>query len=563
MKRVLKISLVLVIALTLLFGITFLILYSGIFPILTGFNITDVNNTQDTTFNIVFDKVRSSAYYVVEIHDSKDELLYKKRTESNNITEDFAFIKENEKYKLDVYAYNKKEEVKKSNNTYEFSFMKEVRFTDDNSSLLGNETAYIYLTRNITTKNYSIKVIKNKYNESSLVESKLLKEDIVTNDVYEISDSLFKDESVELVVELLKNNNVIDTIKLYNNMNPLETPDIIYPESGSTVSLDNVYLKFKELTWPDKYDIQITQSNGNVVATTSTNYNEVILEKNLFKEDVYTITVNAYLGDYSTKSTTMFKLEDKLEPVYLNKNPNLLKKDDTLELVSNNPNGVIYFTIDGSDPLQGGRAYSNPIIIDSDLTLKTAIAYNGKTSNVSTYDIKLNKDTKKVFLASSNQVNNIGVELFTNERKEMNLISDLIEKKLKENDFEVFRNDYLTAYSSYLSECEKKDINLIVSLESTSSINHNKSGLQTLITSESSNSFSLAKRINNDLNKLKESKLIYTNNITGSYTEEKNSIKSIMISLGYHDNKTDAEWIVNNRELIANTIANSIIEYYA
>ena len=563
MKRVLKISLILVIALALLFGITFLILYSGIFPILTGFNITEVNNTQDTTFNIAFDKVRSSAYYVVEIHDSKDELLYKKRTEANELTEDFAFIQENEKYKLDVYAYNKKEEVRKANNTYEFTYNKEVRFTSDNSSLLGNETAYIYLTRNITTKNYSIKVTKNKYNESTLEDSKLLKEDIVTNDVYEISDSLFKDESVELVVELLKNNNVIDTIKLYNNMNPIETPDIEYPENGSTISLDNVYLKFKSLTWADKYDIQITKSDGNVIASTSTNYNEVILEKNLFSEGVYTITVNAYLGDYSTKSTSMFKLEKKLEPVYLKNDPGTLKKGDTLELVSNNPNGVIYFTIDGSDPLQGGRAYSNPIIIDYDLTLKTAVAYNGLTSNVSTYDIKLNKNNKKIYLASSNQVKNIGEEPFTNERKEMNLISDLIEKKLKENDFEVFRNDYLTSYSSYLNECKNKDIDLILSLESTSSINHNKTGLQTLITNESSNSFSLANKINNDLNSIKESKLIYTNNITGSHTSELDSIKSIMISLGYHDNKNDAEWIVNNRDLIANTIANSIIEYYA
>ncbi|MBQ7239822.1 MAG: chitobiase/beta-hexosaminidase C-terminal domain-containing protein [Bacilli bacterium] len=563
MKRVLKISLILVIALALLFGITFLILYSGIFPILTGFNITEVNNTQDTTFNITFDKVRSSAYYVVEIHDSKDELLYKKRTEKNELTEDFAFIQENEKYKLDVYAYNKKEEVRKSNNTYEFTYNKEVRFTSDNSSLLGNETAYIYLTRNTTTKNYSIKVTKNKYNESNLEDSKLLKEDIVTNDIYEISDSLFKDESVELAVELLKNNNVIDTIKLYNNMNPIETPDIEYPENGSTISLDNVYLKFKNLTWADKYDIQITKSDGNVIASTSTNYNEVILEKNLFSEGVYTITVNAYLGDYSTKSTSMFKLEKKLEPVYLNKDHASLKKGDTLELVSNNQNGVIYFTVDGSDPLQGGRAYSNPIVIDSDLTLKTAIAYNGSTSNVSTYNIKLNKSNKRVYLASSNQVNNIGEEPFTNERKEMNLISDLIEKKLNENDFEVFRNDYLTSYSSYLNECKNKDIDLILSLESTSSINHNKTGLQTLVTNESANSFSLANKINNDLNNIKESKLLYTNNITGSYTRELDNIKSIMISLGYHDNKNDAEWIVNNRELIANTIANSIIEYYA
>jgi N-acetylmuramoyl-L-alanine amidase len=86
--------------------------------------------------------------------------------------------------------------------------------------------------------------------------------------------------------------------------------------------------------------------------------------------------------------------------------------------------------------------------------------------------------------------------------------------------------------------------------------------MQTLITNDSSNSYSLANIINKNLNKLKESKLIYTNNIKGSHTLETNGIKSIMLSLGYHDNKEDANWIVNNRELIAENIASSIVSYY-
>jgi hypothetical protein len=560
-KRIVKISTILLLALFVIFGITFFVLYSGLFPILTGFNITSVTNTEDTTFNITFDKVRSSVYYIVEIKDSKDEVLYKKRTESNDIIENFTFIQENEKYKLDVYAYNKKQESRKSNNTYEFNYSKEVRFTKDNSSLLGNETAYIYLTRNTTTKNYSIRVTKNKYNNTELTESKFIKEDIVTNDVYEVNESLFKDESVELVIELIKNNNVIDTIKLYNKMNPVETPDIINPANGSTIDYDNVYLSFKDLTWADKYEIQITQSNGNIIASTNTNLNETILDKDLFSVGVYTITVNAYLGDYSTKSTSMFKVDNILSSVYLNKDPSTLNKGDSIELLSND-SGVIYFTTDGSDPLSGGRVYNNPIIVDKDMTLKTAIAYNGQSSNVSTYNLKVNKNNKKVFIASSNQVNNIGEEPFTNERKEMNVIADLIQNKLVESGYEVYRNDYLTGYSSYLKECSEKDINLIISLESTSSVNHDKKGMQTLITNDSSNSYSLANIINKNLNKLKESKLIYTNNIKGSHTLETNGIKSIMLSLGYHDNKEAANWIVNNRELIAENIASSIVSYY-
>ena len=561
MKRIIKISTILLLALFIIFGITFFVLYSGLFPILTGFNVNSVLNTEETTFNISFDKVRSSAYYLVEIKDSNDEVVYKKRTESNDIIENFAFIQENEKYKLDVYAYNKKDESRKSNNTYEFTYQKEVKFTSDNSSLLGNETAYIYLTRNITSKNYSIKVTKNKYNNDTLEESKVIKEDIITNDVYEVSDSLFKDEQVELVLELMKNNSVIDTIKLYNNMYPNETPDITSPENGSTIAYDNVYLKFKNLKWADKYEIQITKSNGNVIASTNTNLSELILDKKLFSADVYTITINAYLGEHSTKSTSMFKVENMLSSVYINKDYTSLNKDDSIELLSNDT-GVIYFTIDGSDPLSGGRVYNGPITVDKDMTLKTAIANNGQTSKVSTYDIKLKDKKKKIYIASSNQVKNIGVEPFTNERKEMNLVSDLLEKELKAKGFEVYRNDYLTGYSSYLRECEEKDIDLIVSLESTSSVNHDRTGLETSITNESSNSYSLASLINKNLNELKESKLIFTNNIVGSHTLETNGIKSVMISLGYHDNNNDANWIVSNRENIAKSIANSILEYY-
>ena len=140
----------------ILFLATFIVLYSGIFPILTGFNVNSVINTHDTVFSISFDKVRSSKYYIVEIHDSKDELLYKKKIETNEYTQDFGFIQENEEYKLDVYAYNSKDESRKSNNTYEFTYQKEVEFTKDNSAFLNNETSYLYLTRMVYTKNYSI-----------------------------------------------------------------------------------------------------------------------------------------------------------------------------------------------------------------------------------------------------------------------------------------------------------------------------------------------------------------------------------------------------------------------
>ncbi len=467
MKRMIKVSAVLVSILAVVFLLAFIILYSGIFPILTGFNINSVINTIDTSFTISFDKVRASKYYIVEIHDSKDELLYKKKIDKNEFTQDFGFIQENETYKLDVYAYNKKDESRKANNTYEFNYQKEVYLTKDSNNFLNNETTYIYLSRLVDTKNYSIKLTKNKYDDNNtLIENKLIKEDIITSDVYEINESYFKDEKVELVVELLKNETLIDTVKLYNNMYPQETPEVISPENGSTVELNEIYLKFKDLTWAERYEIQIVNSSGNVIATTSTEENEVLIDKSIFKDGMYTINVNAYLGEYSTKASTMFKVESVVSPVYVSKDINHLTKGEKIELYSTNE-GTIYYTIDGTDPLNGGLVYSSPITINENTTLKTVVINKDIHSDVKTYELKINKKDVSVYLASSNQYYNIGVTPYTNERKEMNLVSDLIEKKLTSKNIKVYRNDYLSSYSNILSECEYNNIDLLVSLETT------------------------------------------------------------------------------------------------
>ena len=562
MKRIIKVSAFLISILAGILFIAFIVLYSGIFPILTGFNIDSVINTIDTNFTISFDKVRAAKYYIVEIHDSKDELLYKKKIDKNEFTQDFGFIQENEKYKLDVYAYNKKDESRKSNNTYEFTYQKELYITKDSNNFLNNETTYLYLSRLVDTKNYSIKLTKNIYDDNNnLVESKLIKEDIVTSDVYEINESYFKDEKVELEVELLKNETQIDLVKLYNNMYPQEIPEIINPGNGTTVELNEIYLQFKDLTWAEKYEIQISNSSGSIIATTSTEDNEVLIDKSLFKDGIYTINVNAYLGDYSTKASTMFKVESKLSQVYINKDISHLNKGESIELLSNSE-GTIYYTIDGTDPLNGGLVYTSPITINENLTLKTVLINKDTHSDIKEYNLKINKKDISVYLASSNQYFNIGVNPYTNERKEMNLISDLIEKKLKEKNIKVYRNDYLSSYKNILNECEDNNINLLVSLETTSSDNHDKTGIQTIITNSSANSYGLANIINNKLNSIKESNLIYSNNIKGSLTNEKDSMLSLMLELGYHDNEFDANFIINNRETIANIVASSILDYY-
>ena len=50
---------------------------------------------------------------------------------------------------------------------------------------------------------------------------------------------------------------------------------------------------------------------------------------------------------------------------------------------------------------------------------------------------------------------------------------------------------------------------------------------------------------------------------TTSLYELNNTIApAILAEIGYHDNREDAEWIINNTELIGRNLAQSIIEYF-
>ena len=89
--------------------------------------------------------------------------------------------------------------------------------------------------------------------------------------------------------------------------------------------------------------------------------------------------------------------------------------------------------------------------------------------------------TIKVYLSSSNQVFNLGEEPFTNERYEMDLITDLIEKELKEHNIKVYRNNYLTSAKDWNKDAEEKQVNLKLAIQTESSSNHDKYGLTTYV----------------------------------------------------------------------------------
>ena len=221
--------------------------------------------------------------------------------------------------------------------------------------------------------------------------------------------------------------------------------------------------------------------------------------------------------------------------------------------------------------MDGGISYNGPITINEDTVIKAYAKDGYLISNVSTFDIKVRnsiKDDIKVYLSSSNQVFNLGEEPFTNERYEMDLITDLIEKELKEHNIKVYRNNYLTSAKDWNKDAEEKQVNLKLAIQTESSSNHDKYGLTTYVNNRTQAGFSIANYLHKNIVSLYSSELDdydhgikYTNGIS---TEESSntSIPNVVVSLGYHDNSNDANWIVKNREKIASNIAKTILTYY-
>lgn len=71
---------------------------------------------------------------------------------------------------------------------------------------------------------------------------------------------------------------------------------------------------------------------------------------------------------------TVYVKETKLS-LQANKGSGTIDKDSYITLKASQPTAKIYFTLDGTSPIEGGQLYTGPVLIDKDLTLK-AIAYD-------------------------------------------------------------------------------------------------------------------------------------------------------------------------------------------
>ena len=567
MIRKLKIRTILIALITLLIGslaTSYSIVNSDDF--LKSFKITNLTNV-NTKYHLEYEKTTNATVYEVIIYDESSEIIFNEKTTENVVDFDLNNLRYDEKYKLVIYAYDKNGESISVKNPYEFTYT-EPSFSKDNNLVLDNNedyTLYIDGELNKDNKNYQIGL----YDNNILI----YKEEIKDNE-YIIKQKYFNGLTQTLTVKLFDNDTEINSITLYSNTSPISDITIVSPQNDALLDYQDVPLTFTGGDNATEYILEIFKDDI-LIKEVSLNQNRAIISSEFFvKDNNYTFKIKAKYLDYesySKEATVSFKMKEKetLLPVYINKDSNYVKENSYITLNNPNSKGTIYYTLDGTDPNETSLVYENPILIKENTTIKTIIKEDKSyDSPVSTYNLNIgNKTDYKVYLSPSNQDGNLGVKSvgYTNEEKEMNDLSNYIEKRLKDYNIKVYRNNPNGNINLWVADSRYYGADLHIAIHSNASTNHTSKGIETWINDQTSDTYSLANMIQSDLMNIYYDKengnrgVKYSN---GALGETRMPKFGILVEVAHHDYLEDAKWIMHNKELIGNTIADSILKYF-
>ena len=567
MIRKLKIRTILIALITLLIGslaTSYSIVNSDDF--LKSFKITNLTNV-NTKYHLEYEKTTNATVYEVIIYDESSEIIFNEKTTENVVDFDLNNLRYDEKYKLVIYAYDKNGKSISVKNPYEFTYT-EPSFSKDNNLVLDNNedyTLYIDGELNKDNKNYQIGL----YDNNILI----YKEEIKDNE-YIIKQKYFNGLTQTLTVKLFDNDTEINSITLYSNTSPISDITIVSPQNNALLDYQDVPLTFTGGDNATEYILEIFKDDI-LIKEVSLNQNRAIISSEFFvKDNNYTFKIKAKYLDYesySKEATVSFKMKEKetLLPVYINKDSNYVKENSYITLNNPNSKGTIYYTLDGTDPNETSLVYENPILIKENTTIKTIIKEDKSyDSPVSTYNINIgNKTDYKVYLSPSNQDGNLGVKSvgYTNEEKEMNDLSNYIEKRLKDYNIKVYRNNPNGNINLWVADSRYYGADLHIAIHSNASTNHTSKGIETWINDQTSDTYSLANMIQSDLMNIYYDKengnrgVKYSN---GALGETRMPKFGILVEVAHHDYLEDAKWIMHNKELIGNTIADSILKYF-
>lgn len=544
------------------FGVSFSLINSDDF--LRNFNIISVSNIS-SMYSIEFENVNAALEYEIVVYDEDSLQVFNKIVDSNKVTLDIDSLCYDMKYKLMVYAYDSLGNSSSSKNPYEFVYV-EPTFDVGNDLVISNsDNKIIKINGNLNSYKYDIGLYKN--------DVEVYKEELKSNS-YTILSKYFINNYGEYKLKIFKDSNVIDEICLYNGISPVSDIKIVSPSNGDLLDYGDVTVMFEGGDNASGYILEIYKDDI-LIKSTGIDDNKFVISSEFFQKDnKYSIKVIGYYLDYSDYSKSdiiSFNVNEKetLKPVYINVNPNYVKKGSVILLGNPNDSGTIYYTLDGSEPNESSLVYGDGIVVNNNMVIKCLVKDKYKNDSiVNTFNVNVgSKSNYKVYLSPSNQDGNYGVKSvgYTNEMKEMNDLSNYIESRLKEYGVKVYRNNPNGNINLWVADSLYYGSDLHIAIHSNASTDHLSKGIETWINEQGSMTYSLANLIQNDLMSIYYDKengnrgVKYSN---GALGETRMPRFGILVEVAHHDDVDDAYWIMNNKKLIGETIANSILKYY-
>lgn len=172
-----------------------------------------------------------------------------------------------------------------------------------------------------------------------------------------------------------------------------------------------------------------------------------------------------------------------------------------------------------------------------------------------------------IYLSPSTQEKNIGNGSFGTEEYQMNLLTDILQEKLSiyQDKIKTFRNKPEWDLRQVINDSNKLTLDLHLALHSNAH-NRNSRGCEVFCNKFNTKGHYFANMFYTRLSEItptadrgvKEGFNFYG---SGNHMAElfKTKADAVLIEIAFHDNKDDAIWIVNNLELIAQNLVDTIL----
>ncbi|MBR5627118.1 MAG: N-acetylmuramoyl-L-alanine amidase [Thermoguttaceae bacterium] len=178
-------------------------------------------------------------------------------------------------------------------------------------------------------------------------------------------------------------------------------------------------------------------------------------------------------------------------------------------------------------------------------------------------------ESVSVFLSPSNQIHNVGFGDYGTEKERMNDVCDVIVPILKEHGVTVYRNDPEKNLKDYVAEANEKNVDLYFAIHSNAA-NQKARGTECFCYRFGGEGERFAKRVNAALVAIYDGpnrgvKESHSHFGPGKplYETANPKAPAALVEVAFHDEKRDATWILENRELIGKVLANAILEHLA